>query len=284
MSRRFWLLMLMAALLWSTSVAQPVRVRLWSQHPPRELQLSASPSFNMRTCPSCAALGGHEHRIVAQADSVKINRTPYRRLLVSGGYLLTVDGHAVHLSAPLEIVAKGGVLLLTVQLPLEDYVAGVLAGEAEGMRSQEALKAMAVAARTYAVHFRGRHRLQGFDLCDSTHCQVLRLSTVNDRARAAAEATEGGCCGIAEPPRRPTITRIAAARRSGAAKSFPAGGRCLPTCRSRAIPFASARAKPAGRRRSENRIWPRPYRPPDFTRPVPCSALWWPVARHRSEC
>ena len=191
MSRRFWLLTLMAALLWGTSVAQPVRVRLWSQHPPRELQLSASPGYSVRTCPSCAALGDHEHRIVAQADNVTINRASYRRLLVSGGFLLTVDGHAVHLSAPMEIVAKGGVLLLTIQLPLEDYVAGVLAGEAEGMRSQEALKAMAVAARTYAVHFRGRHRLQGFDLCDSTHCQVLRLSAVNDRARAAAEATEG---------------------------------------------------------------------------------------------
>ena len=191
MTRRFPLLVLMAALLWGTSMAQPVRVRLWSQHPPRELQLSASPSFTVRTCPACAALGGNQHRIVAQYDSVKIDRTSYRRLLVSGEYLLTVDGRAVHLMAPLEIVAKGGNLLLTLQLPLEDYVGGVLAGEAEGMRSQEALKAMAVAARTYAVHFRGRHSLQGFDLCDSTHCQVLRLSAVNDRARAAAEATEG---------------------------------------------------------------------------------------------
>ena len=44
-----------------------------------------------------------------------------------------------------------------VTLPLEDYIAGVMAGEAATMKSPEALKAMAVAARTYAVRFRGRH-------------------------------------------------------------------------------------------------------------------------------
>ncbi|MGC2209045.1 MAG: SpoIID/LytB domain-containing protein [Candidatus Korobacteraceae bacterium] len=97
----------------------------------------------------------------------------------------------MQLSAPLEITARGGLLLITIQLPLEEYVAGVLAGEAEGMRSPEALKAMAVAARTFAVHFRGRHAAQGFDFCDSTHCQDLRLSAVGERARAAAEATQG---------------------------------------------------------------------------------------------
>jgi stage II sporulation protein D len=76
-------------------------------------------------------------------------------------------------------------------MPLEDYVAGVLAGEAATFTSAEALKAMAVAIRSFAVHYVGRHRAEGFDFCDTTHCQDVRLS-VKERMelRAAVEVTE----------------------------------------------------------------------------------------------
>ena len=77
-----------------------------------------------------------------------------------------------------------------VLIDIEDYVAGVIAGEAGGFKSMEALKAMAVAARTFARANLGRHRSSGFDLCESTHCQDLRLSAVNSRHRSAAEATQ----------------------------------------------------------------------------------------------
>ena len=50
---------------------------------------------------------------------------------------------------------------------------------------------MAVAARTYAVRFQGRHKTQGYDFCDTTHCQDLRIGAISDRLRQAAEATEG---------------------------------------------------------------------------------------------
>jgi stage II sporulation protein D len=49
---------------------------------------------------------------------------------------------------------------------------------------------MAVAARTYAVRHRGRHSAEGFDFCDTTHCQDLRLAARSERLRAAVEATE----------------------------------------------------------------------------------------------
>jgi stage II sporulation protein D len=78
-----------------------------------------------------------------------------------------------------------------VELPLEQYVAAVLAGEAGVFRSDEALKAMAVAARTYAVRMRGRHASQGFDLCSTTHCQRLDLNALTPRLRGIADATAG---------------------------------------------------------------------------------------------
>jgi len=76
-------------------------------------------------------------------------------------------------------------------MPLEKYVAAVVAGEAGALSSDEALRAMAVAARTYAIHFRGRHRDEGYDLCGTTHCQRAEPAMVNVRVAAAAEATSG---------------------------------------------------------------------------------------------
>jgi len=74
-------------------------------------------------------------------------------------------------------------------LPLEVYVARVLAGEAEPGAPEAAQQALAVAIRTYAIVNQGRHRREGFDLCDTTHCQVMR--TANDSSRRAAMATAG---------------------------------------------------------------------------------------------
>jgi stage II sporulation protein D len=78
-----------------------------------------------------------------------------------------------------------------VEMPMERYVAAVLAGESSVFQSHEALKAMAVAARTYAVRMRGRHTAEGFDLCATTHCQRLDLATVTPRLERATAETVG---------------------------------------------------------------------------------------------
>jgi stage II sporulation protein D len=62
----------------------------------------------------------------------------------------------------------------TLRLPLEDYVFGVLAAEGSVETEPESLKALAVAARTYAVRNLRRHARDRFDLCDTTHCQRFR--------------------------------------------------------------------------------------------------------------
>jgi stage II sporulation protein D len=119
---------------------------------------------------------------VAQGDSAEI----------FGNYRLEVPGHAPLVAAyPLTIRADKNHLAILVRIPRDAYVAGVLAGEAGTFVSRESLKALAVAARTYAVHFRGRHRAEGFDFCDTTHCQDLRLTALHSRFATAAEETEG---------------------------------------------------------------------------------------------
>jgi SpoIID/LytB domain protein len=71
-------------------------------------------------------------------------------------------------------------------IPLETYVARVLAGEAARESPPAALEALAIAIRTFAVVNRGRHNADGFDVCDQTHCQVVRTATpVTERAAMA---------------------------------------------------------------------------------------------------
>jgi stage II sporulation protein D len=78
-----------------------------------------------------------------------------------------------------------------VELPRERYVAAVLAGEAGIVPADEALKAIAVAARTYAVRLRGRHAAEGYDFCSTSHCQRVDLDAVTPRLEAMAAATAG---------------------------------------------------------------------------------------------
>ena len=62
-------------------------------------------------------------------------------------------------------------------IALETYVARVLAGEAARDSRPAALEALAITIRTFALANRGRHNADGFDVCDQTHCQVMRTPT-----------------------------------------------------------------------------------------------------------
>jgi len=76
-----------------------------------------------------------------------------------------------------------------LDIPLELYVAQVLSAEGEPNAPEASAQALAIAIRTYALFNAGRHQKEGFDLCDTTHCQVLRASSA--ASRRAAQATLG---------------------------------------------------------------------------------------------
>ncbi len=76
-------------------------------------------------------------------------------------------------------LARGNTVLT---LGLDDYVFGVLAAEASVEDEPEALKALAVAARTYALKNHGRHARDGYDMCSVTHCQRY-LPVVDEEPR-----------------------------------------------------------------------------------------------------
>ena len=60
---------------------------------------------------------------------------------------------------------------ITQELSLEDYVLGVMRAEGTTEDQPEALKALAIAVRTFALKNLGRHAKDGYDFCSTTHCQ-----------------------------------------------------------------------------------------------------------------
>jgi SpoIID/LytB domain protein len=85
--------------------------------------------------------------------------------------------------------ARAGGGFAVTSLPIERYVARVLAGEALRGSRPAALEALAITIRTFALANLGRHRADGFDMCDQTHCQVVR--SADAETERAAQATAG---------------------------------------------------------------------------------------------
>lgn len=92
----------------------------------------------------------------------------------------------------LEIRLVDGQLVGINQVPLEDYLYGVVPAEMPSNWPLESLKAQAVAARTYAVANRGRFGSRGFDLKPTVVSQVYKgASAETALSNAAVNATRG---------------------------------------------------------------------------------------------
>jgi stage II sporulation protein D len=70
--------------------------------------------------------------------------------------------------APLDLVRNGDGLAVVNDLPIEDYLAGVLRAEAGEKFPKEALRAQAIVARTYAAHQRQISAGKPFNIIAST--------------------------------------------------------------------------------------------------------------------
>ncbi len=168
----------------------------------RENLLYAEESFSFRENARRYALeaGIPEQRIT---PIPLINATV--RITAGAGEYYFETPLAIHSTAPVSIGGvqlgyEGEFVLKTVQdrivvthlLPLEDYIAGVIQNEIGNNAPLEALKVQAVAARTHAVSLLlyNRHTSDGYDLCNSTHCQVYKGKyLLNDAVRAAVDST-----------------------------------------------------------------------------------------------
>ena len=91
-----------------------------------------------------------------------------------------------------EVSMGEGKLKIINTVDIEDYLPGVVESESGINERAEYYKIQATISRTYARAQAGKHALEGFDLCDHTHCQVYRKrSRKNPEIPKAVKDTEG---------------------------------------------------------------------------------------------
>ena len=99
----------------------------------------------------------------------------------------------VEVPGPLDItIDQTGHMAVCGELPLEEYLRGILPAEMYPSWPIEALKAQAVAARSeIIVHAKGKHFFEGYDFCIEQHCRAFggRAGHEASTDRAVADTT-----------------------------------------------------------------------------------------------
>ena len=87
---------------------------------------------------------------------------------------------------------KGNDLTVINVIGVHDYVKGVITGEMSPSWPIEALKAQALCAKSYTMTNMGKHASYGFDICNTTCCQVYYgTRQQNETTNAAVDDTYG---------------------------------------------------------------------------------------------
>ena len=143
----------------------------------------------MRECDGCAAVA-IARPVVIRAVGARLEITgkgTAAAVRLAGAVTLAAHGERITLRNPVRISARNGELVLAATLPVENYVERVVASESGAGDSAESLKALAIVVRSFALH--QAHGHVDYDLCDSTHCQLLHWSGNAGRQSAAHAAT-----------------------------------------------------------------------------------------------
>ena len=104
----------------------------------------------------------------------------------------TVQVNGQPYAGRLRLIRENGGVLVVNHLPLETYVASVVGAEMPSSWEMEALRAQAVAARSYALAHMARPASRHWHLGDTTRWQAYRgLTSSNSRTRQAVASTAG---------------------------------------------------------------------------------------------
>lgn len=191
-----------------------------------ELQTTGSVAFSAERGVYRVLLGSFASRAEAEALAARVRSAGQDAMVVEGAArgaastsapiaVTSADAVARRLVSPVEIFPPGaaapgpstvrvddktyrgslvvlvnprGTLNLVNRIDLEEYLYGVVPAELGPKRYDEieALKAQAVAARTYAYAHRAQFQAEGYDLCATAKCQVYAGLTAEDPLSSGA--------------------------------------------------------------------------------------------------
>jgi peptidoglycan hydrolase-like amidase len=187
---RAWKVLICAALLCCTNVsAQGVNIGVLGIFRPTELTLTpaekqellvsgAGQQIFVTTGSDCRAL---QIRISGNALLASCGKKELRAREIqatsrnqdAANFVLTIPGKIKrNYRGTLSVIANDGVVMPIVKMDLETAVGSVVRAEMTENTPPEALKAQAIATRSYFAAGGARHA--EFDFCDLTHCQFLR--------------------------------------------------------------------------------------------------------------
>jgi len=141
----------------------------------------------------------------ADKDSIKIMKGAvimgtYTSLAITGGGLLNsfkvkpgnTDVKERVYDDDLRLSAADGRFLIINHVEIENYVAGVVQSEGGGSaKDNDFYLVQAITCRTYALNNLKKHSKEGFNLCDSTHCQLYQNRCKNYEILQAVYKTAG---------------------------------------------------------------------------------------------
>lgn len=195
-----WLLQItLAVSLLGSMAALPVRaaveMRVALADRQARVSLGSSTPAQVKTQPG-QVLGqipqGRSLTVTAQADTLRLGDWRGQGFWVeptAGGYVCINEQWY---RGRVWVAATAGKVTVVNSLDLEAYLYGVLGGEMPSSWPQEALKAQAVAARSYALYQRQRHRSEAYDVDSTTAHQVYKgLAAEVPSTLAAVNATQG---------------------------------------------------------------------------------------------
>jgi len=161
--------------------AEPVLIASGS---PLQIAIGNDAAFSSKTSIACSA----------DNNSIRVNNAAPMHLSVritpDAGQSVSIDGKSYR--GLLLLTAVRGRLLVVNHVPLEDYLCGVLPREMAPSWPLEALKAQAVAARTYALYHMLLRCSDAYDVLSTTSSQVYGGSEKDYPAvRSAVDATRG---------------------------------------------------------------------------------------------
>lgn len=194
-----------AAWLSLATVLSALPAGAWGQPTIRVAVLEALPAVEIRgvgitvvplagdgRCPGCPATRGRADVVRARirGDGVEVEGRLASGFRLESPVPVRLDGREY--PTPLELLRHGPALVVVNELPLERYVAGVLRAEVGERWPLEALRAQAVAVRTYAAYHRALNAGKPFHLVASTAHQLYAGRVPpGSTAWAAVEETAG---------------------------------------------------------------------------------------------